>query len=288
MDWARARMILLIAFTAVNLSLAYLIWGEGAARGLLAEHGNSRVERDQIRVSLLQRGVELDPTVILPPTPQPMRFLRVIHQPATLPPDLLLNGVRTSLDNQTGQVTLQPGAQGAAARELKLENRGAAVQFAQEYGRSVNLLPPEAQVSGIYPETETGHLRIEFTPVFNGLPVFAGYVWIDLSAEGVERITRFWVIPEGLKEGTAKAVRPAQEALLRVADHLQSTKASERRVTEVRLGYYAAPVTVGSPTSLVRAWDTVPVWQVRVSDGHVYYVNAFNGQLENEMDSQQR
>ncbi|HLO02783.1 MAG TPA: hypothetical protein VK191_06735 [Symbiobacteriaceae bacterium] len=280
MDWARARLILLVAFTAVNLSLAYLIWGE-SARGLIADRGSSRVERDQLRVSLLQRGVELDPAVVLPPTPQPMRFLRVVHQPATLPPDLVLNGAGLSVDSQSGLIGLQPAAQGAAARGLNLENRGSVTQFAQEYGKSINLLPPEAQVSGIYPQAGTGFLRVEFTPVYNGLPVFAGFVWIDLSTKGVETISRFWVIPEGLKEGTAKAVRPAQEALLRVADQLQATKAAERRVVEVRLGYYAVPVTVGSPTSLVRAWDTVPVWQVRVADGRRYYVNAFNGQLEN-------
>lgn len=279
MDWARARLILLVAFTAVNLSLAYLIWGE-SARGLIADHGSSRVERDQLRVSLLQRGVELDSSVVLPPTPQPMRFLRVVHQPAALPPDLILNGAGLSVDSQSGLIGFQPGAKGAAARELKLENRGSVTQFAQEYGRSINLLPPEAQVSGIYP-LDSGMLRVEFSPIFNGLPVFAGFVYIDLSPRGVETITRFWVIPEGLKEGTAKAVRPAQEALLRVADQLEATKATERRVMEVRLGFYAVPATVGSPTSNVRAWDTVPVWQVRLADGHRYYVNAFNGQLEN-------
>lgn len=279
MDWARARLILLVAFTAVNLSLAYLIWGE-SARGLIANHGSSRVERDQLRVDLLQRGVELDPSVILPPTPQPMRFLRVVHQPATLPTDLILDGAGFSVNAQSGLMGFQPSAQGAAARELKLENRNTVTQFAQEYGRSVNLLPPEAQVSGTYP-MDAGMLRVEFTPVFNSLPVFAGFVWIDVSPRGVEAITRFWVIPEGLKEGTAKAVRPAQEALLRVADELQVKKATERRVIEVRLGYYAVPATVGSPTSLVRAWDTVPVWQVRLADGRRYWVNAFNGQLEN-------
>lgn len=278
MDWARARVILLVAFTAVNLSLAYLLWGE-SARGLIADHGGSRVELDQLRVDLLQRGVELDPSVVLPPTPQPMRFLRVVHQPATLPPDLILNGAGFSVDSQSGLIGFQPGAKGPAARELKLENRGTVTQFAQEYGHSINLLPPEAQMTGIYP-LESGMLRVEYAPIFNGSPVFAGFVWIDLSPRGVEAISRFWVIPEGLKEGTAKAVRPAQEALLRVADELQANKASERRVIEVRLGYYAVPATVGSPTSLVRAWDTVPVWQVRMADGRRYHVNAFNGQLE--------
>lgn len=278
MDWARARVILLVAFTAVNLSLSYLLWGE-SARGLIAAHGSSRVERDQLRVDLLQLGVELDPSVVIPPTPQPMRFLRVVHQPATLPPDLILNGAGLSVNSQSGLIGFTPGAKGAAARELKLENRAAVTQFAQEYGRSINLLPPEAQVTGTY-LLDSGMLRVEFSPVFNGLPVFAGFVLIDLSPRGVETISRFWVVPEGLKEGTAKAVRPAQEALLRVADEVQATKASERRVVEVRLGYYAVPATVGSPTSLVRAWDTVPVWQIRMADGRKYHVNAFNGQLE--------
>lgn len=270
-------MILLVAFMAVNLSLAYLIWGE-SARGLLVNRGSTRQELDQLRTSLLQRGVELDPGVVLPPTPQPMRFLRVVQQSVAIPPELILQGA-VSTDTQTGQVTFKPAAEGAAMRELKFENRNSVTLFAQEYGRWTNLLPPEAQVSGIYPQ-ESGNLRIEFTPVFSGHPVFSGYVWIELSPKGVEAITRFWVIPEGLKEGTAKAVRPAQEALLRVADQLQLTKTDERRVVEVRMGYYADPVTAGAATSQVRSWDTVPVWQVRMSDGERYYVNAFNGQLE--------
>jgi hypothetical protein len=278
MDWARARMILLVAFTAVNLSLAYLIWG-GTARGLLTDRGTSRGERDRVLIDLATRGVQLDPAVILPPTPQPMSFLRVVHQPAALAGETIDSSLVT-LDGQTGLLTVRPSGKGSAARELKLENRNQAQQFATEYGRSINLLPPEAQVSGIYVQPRSGFLRVEYTPVWNGLPVFAGYVWIDLSTRGVETITRFWVVPEGPKEGASKAVRPAQEALLRVADQLQSNASNERTITEVRLGYYAGPSIAGAPSSLIRAWDTVPVWQVRVGDTQVYYVNAFNGQLE--------
>lgn len=278
MDWARARLILLVAFTAVNLSLAYLLWG-GAARGLMADHATSRGERDRVQIELATRGVQLDPAVIIPPTPQPMSFLRVFHQPATLTTDTI-EGSPVSVDSQTGMLTVRPSGKGAAGRELKLENLNQAQQFATEYGRSVNLLPPEAQVSGMYIQPRSGFLRVEYTPVWNGLPVFAGYVWIDLSTRGVETITRFWVTPEGPKEAATKAVRPAQEALMRVADQLQSTGATDRKITEVRLGYYAGPAIAGAPSSLIRAWDTVPVWQVRVGETQVYYVNAFNGQLE--------
>lgn len=278
MDWARARLILLVAFTAVNLSLAYLIWG-GAARGLMTDRTSSRGERDRVQLDLATKGVQLDPAVILPTTPQPMSFLRVVHQPAALAGETI-DGSPVTVDGQTGLLTVRPSGKGAAGRELKLENRSQAQQFATEYGRSINLLPPEAQVSGIYIQPRSGFLRVEYTPVWNGLPVFAGYIWIDLSTRGVETITRFWVVPEGPKEGTVKAVRPAQEALLRVADLLQASPANERKITEVRLGYYAGASIAGAPSTLIRAWDTVPVWQVRVGDTQVYYVNAFNGQLE--------
>jgi hypothetical protein len=278
MDWARARLILLVAFTAVNISLAYLIWG-GTAKGLLESRAGSRGERDRIQLELANLGVQLDPAVILPPTPQPMSFLRVVHQPA--PSGELVDGTPVTVDSQTALLTARPSGKGMAGRELKLENRNQVQQFATEYGRSVNLLPPEAQVSGTYVQPRSGFLRVEYTPVWNGLPVFAGYVWMDLSTRGVETITRYWVVPEGVKEGQPKAVRPAQEALLRVADLLKASPTSERVITEVRLGYYAGPAIAGAPSSLIRAWDTVPVWQVRVGNTEVHYVNAFNGQLEN-------
>jgi hypothetical protein len=279
MDWARARLILLVAFTAVNLSLSYFIWGVDGTSGLTASR-DSRQQLDKLRVDLAQRDVHLAPSVTIPPTPEPMSFLRVVHRPVS--PTAVQNpeGASLLVDPHTGVLTFRPSARGQAAREIKLENRAQVQQVALEYTRSTNLLPAEAQFLGLYPQPRTGFLRAEYAPTFGGLPIFSGYVWVDISPRGIETITRFWVEPEGLKEGSAKAVRPASEAILRVADLLAKGD-GERVITGVRLGYYAGPAIAGSLSSLIRAWDVVPVWQIRVGDSRIYYVNAFNGQIEN-------
>lgn len=299
MDWTRARAILLMAFTMVNLVLVYSIWGPSNALPTMAGP-SSRVQVEQLRTRLSDRGLLLPSGVLVPATPPPMRFLRVEYHPdltfSQLHAEVFRRGIpewesqprafegttgnpEPTLDPETRAILYRPGATGPAARDVRLDSRTQVRQAAEEYLKYQLLMPEGAQLSGIFPR-ETG-MMVEFVPRYQNLPVYSGYTRVLVSARGIEQVEQLWVQPVGYKEtASPKAVRPAAEALVRLAGHLERTGQRTRTIIDVRLGYYAGSAVTERGAEGVSAWDTVPVWRITLNNGLVYYINAFNGELE--------
>ncbi|HWH67945.1 MAG TPA: hypothetical protein VNT26_01060 [Candidatus Sulfotelmatobacter sp.] len=295
MDWPKARAILLAAFTVVNLILAYSVWGSTALFPYPTDTPQGQT-LEQFRETLLNWKLTLAPSVLLPRTPDPMRFVRVEFQPT---PDLMkwsaeLSGIapinsgrddmavaeslRPHVDPRTQAMEYFPLALGPAAREVKLADNRDVVSLAEEYLRLMSLFPPGARFSGITESKEKGTVTVEYVPYFDNRPVYSGYVRVDISTRGVEKVTRFWVVPRAYTEAPAKQVRPASEALLRLAGRLASTQL--RTVTDIQLGYYAGRPLSPAQSDDVHGWDTVPVWRITLDGKELYYINAFNGEWE--------
>lgn len=294
-DWARARAYLLTAFLVVNLILAYSIWGPTATLPSLTEVPQGET-LEQFRETLANRKLVVPISLSLPRTPAPMRFLRVESPPT---PDFLqwafeisaitvLNqahdvtalaeSLHPTIDPQTKAVDYFPRAVGPAAREVRLEEREQVVSFAEEYLRLMALLPADARYTGVTENRNKGTVTVEYCPLFDGIPVYSGYVRVEVSPRGIEKVSRFWVEPRTYTEATAKQVRPAREALLRLAGRLASARV--RTVTEIQLGYYAGRTLSLAQSDDVHGWDTVPVWRITLDGGETYYINAFNGEWE--------
>lgn len=278
MDWPKARAILLAAFTAVNLILAYFIWGPSGVLPGVTDATHQQVV-EQVRSTLAERGIILPSSVTVPRTPGPLRFIYVEYRPT--PADstarVELSG---GVDPETQAMVYQLDAIGSAARELKLENRHQVQQAVEEYLRFQRLLPEGAVLSSVLPQADMGYLVVEFVPSFDGYPVFSGYVKAEVTTRGIEAVKQLWVQPRGYTDAPAKAVRPATEALLRLAGRLQPTGSHPLTIDQVELGYYAnRSLTVAQPDE-VNGWDTVPVWRISLDTGEVYYINAFNGEWE--------
>lgn len=298
MDWTRARAILMLAFTLVNLILAYSLWGPESSLPALAEPSN-RVQTEQLRARLSYRGLVLPPGVLIPSTPPPMRFLRVEYRPdltfpqfhdesfgRRLPPvepqrtgfDGTSGNAEPTLDPGTRAIIYRPKATGPAAREVKLDDKTQVRQVAEDYLRYQLIMPDLAYLSGVFPR-ENG-MMVEFVPRYQGIPVYSGFIRVDLSERGIEQVVQFWAEPVGYKEMQPKAVRPAAEALLRLAGHLERAGERTRTIIDVRLGYYSGPSVTVPVADGISAWDTVPVWRITLDNGLVYYINAFNSELE--------
>lgn len=287
MDWRRARTILLIAFAVVNLLLVDALRGDGETFPTLLG-SVSRSQEQQLRVRLADRGLVLPAGMGLPKTPPPMGFLRVEYRP-----DLTFRLLQLAysqgkdfdilsiprLDPATEAIVYRPQARGDAAREVRLENRGQVRQVAEDFLRARGLLPVGAVFSGVFPQAD-GRLMVEFVPQYGEVPIFSGYVRVWVSDRGIEEIAQFWITPLGLKEAAPKAVRPAAEALLRLAGHLEQAGNGSRTIADIQLGYYSGPLATGSVAEGVNSWETVPVWRITLDDGQQYYVNAFNGEFE--------
>lgn len=296
MDWPRARAILLAAFTVVNLILAYSIWGPtGLVPDLVDATQNQSM--NQFRETLLNRKLLLPPNMVLPRTPEPMRFLRVELPPTPeflewsaevsgMPPHRanapdvppLSMSVQSAMDADTRAMVYSPHATGAAAREVKLENHDQVLKLAEDYLRQTALLPQGAQFSSLLEKKEKGLAVVEYVPHYNGWPVYSGYVRVEVSAKGVESITSLWVTPRGYTSAPSKQVRPAREALTRLAGRLGGVR--PRTVTDIQLGYYARRSFSLGQSDDVHGWDTVPVWRITLDNAETYYINALNGEWE--------
>lgn len=301
MDWPRARAILLAAFTAVNLILAYSIWGPNRFFPDVYEFSDQR-QFDQVRSRLADQGLYLPLSVQVPRVPEPMRFLHVEYRSTPDFPDWLaefsgdrvvrpphpgrdlfnfLDLLNPGIDEDSQAIVYRPGAQGVAARDVRLDSRVQVLQAAEDFLRLTALLPPQSVASGIYPQEESGQVEVEFVPSFDGYAVFSGYVRVAVSARGIETVKQFWVYPRGYTDAPPKAIRPVDEALLRLAGRLDRSPDNRRRtITEIRLGYYAGHSFTISEADAVNGWDTVPFWRFTLDNGEVYYINAFNGEWE--------
>lgn len=300
MDWPRARAVLLIALTLVNLLLAYSIWGpSGVFPELSGTPHQQQVE--QVRAILLDHGFGLMAPV--PRTPAPMPFLRVEYQPtlealqrpyelpfrdvASVPAlsgPLAFSGpaneLQPSVDPKSQVVTYRPAGRGRAGREFSPQNHTDLEKEVHNYLQGEGLLPRGAQLSAAYARKSSGVTVVEYVPVFEGIRVFSGYVRAEVSGRGVETVTQFWVQPLGFKDTGTKPVRPASEALLRLVGHLERIGSPRTQIAEIQLGYYAGRTLSTQESGFINAWDTVPVWRIRLETGDVYYINAFNGELE--------
>lgn len=293
MDWPKARAILLAAFAVVNLILAYSIWEPSSqSMELTSTVGPQSVQ--QLREKLLAGGLVLPLSVTVPRTPAPMRFLRVEAQPTPefaewsaalfgsepsgpFIPSRLAH-LKPALDPDTHATVFWPHATGAAAREVHMDNLEQVQSAAEDYLRQAALMPPGARFSRIYPGESPDTQVVEFVPYFDGMPVYSGYVRVQVSPRGTEQVSVLWVVPRGYTEAPAKAVRPPEEALLRLAGRFIGVKQST--ITEVQLGYYAGRALSIDQGGDVHGWDTIPVWRITLDSGDVYYINAFNGELE--------
>ena len=299
MDWPKARAILLVAFTLVNLILAYSLWGPD---GLFPHVATAPSERQvqQLKATLSDLGLELAAPV--PDSPQAMSFLRVkyvstldfpVYQPevsgrqafpfgdsAPLPSDGPLDHPAPMINRETQAVEYHPGATFGAAMNLNLQDRNSVRAAVTRYLVAEQILPAGAQFSAIYPKTGTDHLIVEYVPMFGLYPVFSGYVRAEVSSRGVESVSVYWVQSQQYSPVPAKSVRPAAEALLRLAGRLQRSNKEKRTITDIRLGFYAGRMLTPLQPNLVNGWDTVPVWRIILDDGEVFYINAFNGELE--------
>ena len=285
MDWTRARAILLVAFTVVNLLLAFFLWGPKG--NLATAEPTARWQLVQLQARLDERGLLLPSGIALPTTPDPMYFLRVEfrpypgkREPAGEPSEGIVSAsdVRYRRDPGTRETVFEP-LDPRSTTVPDLSDSVALRSAAEQYLRSRGLMPAGAYFSGVF-RGESGGAVVEYVPQYDGLPVYSGYVRVYFSERGVTRAVQHWVEPVGLKEGTPKPVRPASEALLRLAGHLEQESEDVRTIVDVRLGYYSGPSVTVAAAGEISAWETVPVWRITLDNGMVYYVNAFNGELE--------
>ncbi|BDG61818.1 hypothetical protein [Caldinitratiruptor microaerophilus] len=275
MDWPRARAILLVTFTLVNLLLGVRLWASGR-RQPGADPGLASLQLSEVRARLAEQGFRLTARLEAHPPVRPLLRLS--------PPDprsveavaarLASPGPGTARAEAGGVVVYRPALPwGRAPRPGDRGAREAAEAFLRATGLAsfVDLAPSRVRTP------EPGLAEVEFVPLRSGFPVYSGWVRVSVGPAGVVEARAFLPGLDDLR-GDPKGVIAPTEALLRLAGQLAAGSAGRGAdgtvtFTDVRLGYYA-PRPPGA-----RAWDAVAVWRVLTDGGDAYYVNAFTGEL---------
>jgi len=118
----------------------------------------------------------------------------------------------------------------------------------------------------------TGTLAVEYYQRYQGQPVFNGRCEVQVDGQGVQSATCIWADALGPADSPRPILAPA-EALQDLADARGASAGDPLLVQGVVLGYVAATYEANA------AWPTVPAWRVELSDGSLYYVNAYTGTL---------
>jgi len=283
-DWQQARRLLLLTFTAVNVVLALALWLPPFSQPITQLWLGQFRERE-VRNQLAAQGFRLEAP--LPRAERVRPFLRVSPPaPAVIQElaDRLTRlagtgsapggwGAPAVLVQPGGIVQFRPGRPWGAP--VRLENPGAVRQAAEAFLRAGGIQAVRMlRMARIY-YTPAGRAVVEYVPVYEGVPVFAGYLRVFLGQEGVEEVAAFFPTPEGFR-GDPKGVLDPGEALLRLAGYLKVNPSTRggTTFTGVELGYYAPPSVSAS------SWETYAAWRVLTATGEVYYVNAFTGEVE--------
>jgi hypothetical protein len=157
-----------------------------------------------------------------------------------------------------------PGPVGAAA----------ALREADAFVRRLGGLPVGARFDYAAPVPGSPLYEVRYVEVYRGLPLFPGYIEVDVDADGVAMARRYWLDVSAPRASPPRPTIPAAQALLQIAARVHASGTHPMRVVGVDLGYYSQSYVAA------RQWQLFPVWRVRLAGGGVSYVNAYTGALE--------
>ncbi|MBX6377136.1 MAG: two-component system regulatory protein YycI [Clostridia bacterium] len=297
MHWGRAKAILTIAFLLLDAALAYRLWSAGlGAGGALAalpvagEAGRTGT-RDAAALAemLAARGVRLEAPLPRVPAALPLLTVRIAPPDGGALAAALFRdtpGVeRQEWPGDPGGVTFRAGDEALTVLPQGLviyERRGvgvapeppsatAARAVADAFVERLGGLPPDGAYDYTAPAARSPGQEVRYVQRYGDVPVFGGYLAVEVAAQGVVAAKRVWLEPMGRRRD-GRPVLPPGDALL--AWSVQATPPTGAAVVEVRLGYYSQNYLYA------RQWDMVPAWRIRLNTGEVFYVNAYTGSLE--------
>ncbi|WP_063892009.1 two-component system regulatory protein YycI [Paenibacillus sp. Soil787] len=240
MNWSRAKTILICSFLMLNLILGFQIWSTNRSNQTDIALDTSSTV-EELNNALRNKNIRLTDEL---PTDQPkMKVITVKYDDNMKPGELRTLKTPISMSNLLGK---------GASKEVQAHS--------------------EIPNFGLY-QLDSAISRKDvyvFTQLYGKIPLFD--VRVELSENNGE-ITSYRQVYVEVESGVEQAEQkliPAQLAVRSLVDNYLSDGAI---ITEVRLGYHGQPYN--SETQ-----PMFPHWRIRIDNGDIYYVQAFNGAVE--------
>ncbi len=277
MDLSRAKTVLIIAFLLLNLFLAFRLW-------LIPPHLQAGVvltgeEAEQAKNVLVSAGYE-----VLTAIPRQIPRLSLLHvsrhpqEPESWPASVWCDAnAKRGVDTENvsfinGEETLQIAPNGVVTLHFGKPDR---VSTGHELHIFIESFLKER---GLWSESlkfdmamqDGSHTRYRYLQTYQGFPLFFSYTDVKVVDGRISEIRLYHVLPLEFtgKEIQTVSVAEAADAFVKAAQFSEVKK-----IIDISLGYYSQDYDA-------KRWEIVPVWRFALTDGTVFYINAFTGGAE--------
>jgi regulatory protein YycI of two-component signal transduction system YycFG len=288
MNLGRAKLILIIAFTGLNLFLAYhLYWPDfgrltrmavtaedlRAAEAMLNEK-NYFLELSPDRS--IRTGVFLNVSRSL--EFQRQVLLRMLQEGAEFSHSdegtFYQKDEKAVLVQSNGLIrVLYTPPQEVADATAELEDRE--VKTLVENILLEEHLMPAGAVFDYVENISPGARVLHYYQVIDELVIFTGQLKVIIEDNKIRSVEIYWVHPAEDPPGREMEVISATEALSNLVRDLGPSD-EPQVITSITLGYFSGEI-------VAEKWEVSPVWRVVLQNTQVYYINAFTGNLEQDI-----
>ncbi|WP_063870798.1 two-component system regulatory protein YycI [Paenibacillus sp. Root444D2] len=240
MNWSRAKTILICSFLMLNLILGFQLWSTNRSNQTEIALDTSGTV-EELNNALRNKNIRLMDEL---PTDQPkMKVITVKYDDNMKPSEMKTLKTPINMSNLLGK-----GASKEVQAQSEIPNFG------------LYQLDSAISRKGVY----------VFTQLYGKIPLFDVRVELSENNGEITSYRQVYVEVESGVEQTEQKLIPAQLAVRSLVDNYLSDGAI---ITEVRLGYHGQPYN--SETQ-----PMFPHWRIRIDNGDIYYVQAFNGAVE--------
>jgi regulatory protein YycI of two-component signal transduction system YycFG len=240
MNWSRAKTILICSFLMLNLILGFQLWSTNRSNQTEIALDTSGTV-EELNNALRNKNIRLMDEL---PTDQPkMKVITVKYDDNMKPSELKTLKTPINMGNLLGK-----GASKEVQAQSEIPNFG------------LYQLDSAISRKGVY----------VFTQLYGKIPLFDVRVELGENNGEITSYRQVYVEVESGVEQIEQKLIPAQLAVRSLVDNYLSDGAI---ITEVRLGYHGQPYN--SETQ-----PMFPHWRIRIDNGDIYYVQAFNGAVE--------
>jgi regulatory protein YycI of two-component signal transduction system YycFG len=288
MNLGRAKLILIVAFFGLNLFLGYqLFWPDfGRLTRVAVTTEELRIAEGMLNknnyflAASLDRSVQTIDFLSVSPSAEFQQLIRELYTTDEALVNETEEAVLYSLPgelvviNLSGliQIIYSPGVPlrtGFAELELR-EQRNAIEAFLNE-----RMILPKNAVFNLAEATDGGQEIFHYYQVVDEIPVYAGQLRVFVNAERIAAVEIYWLEPvERVPARETEVISPT-EALTNLVKEL-GPSVEPRQIIQVDLGYFSGEYDA-------EKWEMPPVWRVVLDNDQYYYVNAFTGNLEQDI-----
>ncbi len=287
MNLGQAKLILIVAFTGLNLFLGYhLFWPDFGRLTEVAvtaeqlretelklEENNYYLEAQVNRSQLSSDFITVSPSwearyaLLYQLIKTGVQIERIDHMTYYYADDMLVT------IHNSGLIQLFYHERASLEIDSTDFNEADLVESVIDFLADKDLLP-EGLTFDYIEEISEDRIAIRFNQHLEGIPIFSSQLKVILDENKITALEIYWLDPAERIPRREMEVISSAEALNNLVSEL-GPSAEKRYITNIDLGYYSGEYDA-------EKWEVPPVWRIVFDNKQYYYINAFTGNLEKD------